>query len=223
MLACLLLHANEVVSAERLLEAAWGEEPPPSGLAGLYVRISQLRKVLGATRIRTKAPGYSLSVDRGELAVERFEEAANEGRRALTAGDPEHAERALREALRLWRGPPLGNVVVERSALGEVARLEELRWTALESRIEAQLELGRHDELIGELEALVREQPVRERLHEHLMLALYRSGRQAEALASYSEARRISVQELAIEPGRRLQRLEHAILVQDASLDLPMA
>jgi DNA-binding SARP family transcriptional activator len=223
VLAFLLLHANEVVSAERLVAAAWGEEPPASGSAGLHVRISQLRKVLGATRIRTRAPGYALSVDPGELDVERFEHAASEGRRALAAGDPEHAERALGDALRLWRGPPLADVAVERSALGELARLEELRWTAMESRIEARLELGRHGELVGELEALVREQPLRERLHEHRMLALYRSGRQAEALAAYREARKMWVEELAIEPGRRLQRLEHAILVQDASLDLPMA
>ena len=223
VLAFLLLHANEVVSAERLVEAVWGEEPPATGSAGLHVRISQLRKVLSAARIGTRSPGYALSVNSGELDLERFEQLASEGRRALAAGDPDRAVRALAEALGLWRGPPLGDVVFEPSAIGEVARLEELRWAALESRIEAQLELGHHDELVGEVEALVGEQPLRERLREHWMLALYRSGRQAEALAAFREARRAWVEELGIEPSRRLQRLEHAMLVQDASLDLPMA
>jgi DNA-binding SARP family transcriptional activator len=143
VLAFLLLHANEVVSAERLLEAAWGEQPPPTGQAGLHVRISQLRKALGAARIETRPPGYVLSVKPGELDLERFEQLASEGRRALIAGDPEHAANVLAKALGLWRGPPLGDVTFEPVAIREVARLDELRWAALETRIEAQLELGR--------------------------------------------------------------------------------
>ena len=187
------------------------------------MRISQLRKALGAARIGTRPPGYVLSVQPGELDLERFEQLATEGRRALMAGDPEHAESALAEALGLWSGPPLGDVTFEPVAVREVARLDELRWAALEARIEAQLELGRHHELVGDLKALVSEQPLRERLREHWMLALYRSGRQAEALAAYREARRTWVEGLGIEPSRRLQRLEHEMLVQDPSLELRSA
>jgi DNA-binding SARP family transcriptional activator len=220
LLAFLLLHANEVVPAEGLLEAVWGAEPPSSRHSGLHVRISQLRKRLGAERIVTRPPGYRLDVKPGELDLDRCEQRASDGRRALADGELELAVRLLDEALGLWRGAPLGDVALGPIAAADIARIDELRWVAMESRIEARLLLGRHDELVGELEAAVAQQPLRERLREHLMVALYRAGRPADALAAYREARRTWVEELGIEPGRRLQRLERAILVQDPALDL---
>ena len=151
----------------------------------------------------------------------RFERLLGEGRALLAEGEAERAAETLRTALALWRGPPLSDFASEPFAQGEIARLEELHLAALEERIEADLALGRHAELVSELEALVREHPLRERLRAQLMLALYRSGRQAEALAAYQQARRMLAEELGLEPGRRLQELEGAILRQDAELDPP--
>jgi DNA-binding SARP family transcriptional activator len=209
LLAMLLLHANEVVSSERLIDALWEDEPPETARKALQVYVSQLRKTLGKDRVQTKAPGYLLRVQEGELDLARFQRLAEEGR--------------PREALRLWRGPPLAEFASERFAQGEIARLEELRLTCFEERLEHDLAAGRHAELVGELEALINEHPLRERVRGQLMLALYRSGRQAEALEAYQGARRILVEELGIEPGRPLRELEKAILQQDPSLDFVSA
>ena len=218
LLTFLLLHANETVSTDRLLDALWPDGPPPSGAAALQVRVSQLRKAIGAAGrlVVTRPPGYSIEVGRGELDVHRFEELVEQA----DAAEPANAASLLREALSLWRGPPLADVAYETFAQPAIARLEELRLAALERRIDADLELGRHADLVGELDALVKEHPLRERLRSQQMLALYRSGRQAEALASFQEARTTLVDELGIEPGPVLRQLELAILRQDPSLDL---
>jgi YVTN family beta-propeller protein len=221
LLALLLLNLGEVVSTDRLIDALWGERPPESALNSLHVYVSHLRKALGAERLRTRERGYLLSVDPEQLDLVRFERLAAEGREALAAGDAERAEKLLRTALALWRGPPLQDFASEPFAQTEIARLEELRLIALEERIEADLALGRHAELVPELVALVRANPLRERLPAYLMLALYRSGRQGEALEAYRQARAILVEELGIEPSRRLQELERAILSQDPQLDPP--
>src|SRR6266545_1418541 len=216
LLAILILHANEVVSAERLLDDLWGERQPTSGTKALHVYISQLRKVIGDDRVLTRAPGYALRLDPEELDVNRFQRL----REQAEAAEPHEAGAILREAISLWRGTPLADVAYESFAQAEIARLEELRTSALEQRIDADLELGRHAELVGELEALVNEHPLRERLQGQLLLALYRSGRQAEALAAYRKARRALVEELGIEPGKSLRELHQTILRQDPALDL---
>ena len=218
LLTLLLLHANEAVSTDRLLDALWPDGPPPSGAAALQVRVSYLRKALGSAGrlVVTKPPGYSIEVGRGELDVHRFEDLVEQA----DAAEPANAASLLREALGLWRGPPLADVAYETFAQPAIARLEELRLAALERRIEADLELGRHADLVGELDALVNEHPLRERPRSQQMLALYRSGRQVEALASFQEARATLVDELGIEPGPVLRQLELAILRQDPSLDL---
>jgi DNA-binding SARP family transcriptional activator len=218
LLAMLLLHANEAVSADRLLDALWPDGPPPSGAAALQVRVSHLRKALGtAGRLVVTGPsGYSLEVRRGELDVHRFEELVERS----DAAEPADAAALLREALGLWRGPALADVAYEDFAQPAIARLEELRLAALERRVEADLELGRHAELVGELDALVKQHPLRERMRSQHMLALYRSGRQADALGSYQQARATLVDELGIEPGPVLHQLELAILRQDPSLEL---
>src|SRR3954470_20313043 len=218
LLALLLLSANEVVSADRLIEELWGEEVPDSGRTALQVRVSQLRKALGGAggRIATRAPGYLLRVDRDELDVYCFERLVNEADEA----EPAEAAAKLREALGLWRGAPLGDLAYASFAQPAIRRLEELRLAALEKRIDADLELGRQGDLVGELETLVAEHPFREHLHAQRMLALYRCGRQADALAAYQNARRVLVKQLGIEPSAALRQLEQAILRQDASLDL---
>jgi DNA-binding SARP family transcriptional activator len=220
LLAILLLHANEIVSADRLIDELWGEQPPATAAKTLQVHVSRLRKTLGPEAgLRHRAGGYVLDLRPGELDLERFERLAEEGRRALAGDDAGRAQGLLREALLLWRGPPLAEFAFESFAQRQIARLEELRLAALEQRMEADLVRGRHAELVGELEALVAEHPLRERLRSQLMLALYRSGRQAEALEAYQEARRVFVEELGIEPDRSLRELEKAILQQDRGLD----
>ena len=218
LLALLLLSANEVVSADRLIDELWGEEVPQSGRTALQVRVSQLRKALGDAggRIATRPPGYLLRVDRGELDLSCFEQLVSD------ADDAEPAEAAakLREALALWRGAPLLDLSYTSFAQPAIRRLEELRLAVLEKRIEVELELGREAELVGELETLVEEHPLRERLYAQLMLALYRCGRQADALAAYQNARSVLVEQLAIEPSAPLRRLQQAILRQDASLEV---
>jgi peptide/nickel transport system substrate-binding protein len=221
LLALLLLRAGEVVSTHRLIDALWDEEPPASALNSIHVYVSQLRKALGNGRLETRGQGYLLALQPDELDLDRFERLLSDGRELLAEGEAGHAADALRAALALWRGPPLSDFASEPFAQGEIARLEELHLAALEERIEADLALARHAELVSELDALVREHPLRERLRAQLMLALYRSGRQADALAAYQQARRTLVEELGLEPGRRLQELEGAILSQDAELDLP--
>jgi DNA-binding SARP family transcriptional activator len=219
VLALLLLDAGRVVSVDRLIDALWGEQPPRTAATSLQNFISALRKLLGPEVLETKSPGYRLNVKAGELDLDRFR-AAVEATRPLEA-----VERAagLREALALWRGPPLADLTFEAFAQPQIAHLEELRLTTLEQRVEADLEAGRHGELVGELEGLVEAHPVRERLRAHYMLALYRSGRQVESLDAYQEGRRILVEQLGIEPSRELQKLHGAILRQEAGLQAPDA
>src|SRR5436190_3239064 len=227
LLAILLAHANEVVSSDGLIEELWGGQPPETAPKTLQMHVSGLRKLLerspGASPHRiliTRPPGYLIRVEPEQLDLWRFERIRAEAREAVRGGDAAAAASGLREALALWRGAPLADLAYEPFAQTEIARLEELRLAALEERIEADLELGRHAGIVGELEALVLKHPVREGLRGHLMLALYRSGRQAEALEAYQEARRTLVEEFGLEPGRSLRELEHAILQQDPSLDL---
>jgi YVTN family beta-propeller protein len=216
LLAILLLSANEVVSSDRLLDQLWGEHSPESGRAALQVRVSQLRKALGpaGAQLVTRAPGYVLRVDPGQLDLDRFERLVRE---AATA-TPALAAAKLREALDLWRGQPLADLSYESFAQSAVARMRELRITALEERIEADLALGRHNELAAELEALVAEHPLRERLRRQLMITLYRCGRQADALEAYQRARSELQAELGLEPGPELTALQAAILNHDRAL-----
>jgi peptide/nickel transport system substrate-binding protein len=218
LLAVLLLHAGEVVPTERLIDALWGERPPRSAPNSVHIYVSQLRRALGDGRLVTHGRGYALELEPGEVDVERFERLLARGRELLGAGDARPAAETLREALSVWRGPPLADFAYEQFAQGEIARLEALRLAAHEERIESDLRLGRHAQLVPELEALVREEPLRERLRALLMLALYGCGRQADALEAYHDARRTLVEELALEPGPDLQELERAILRHDPAL-----
>jgi DNA-binding SARP family transcriptional activator len=220
LLARLLLDAGRVVSAETLVESLWGDPAPPSAPKVLQVYVSQLRKAVGPERIETRAPGYSLRAERDEYDLGRFETLADAAR---AASDPVRRAQFLAEALALWRGPGLAEFRREPFARPAARRLAELRLGALEARIEAELELGRHERLVAELEALVEEEPLREQLRRQLMVALYRSGRQAEALAAYRAGRRLLVEELGIEPGPELQELERAILRHDPALAEPQA
>jgi DNA-binding SARP family transcriptional activator/class 3 adenylate cyclase len=221
LLAILLLHPNEVVSSDRLIDQLWGAKPPPTSAKSLQVHVSRLRKALGDRgRLVTHGGGYTLTAGAEDVDAARFERLVERGRTRLAAGDAGGAAGDLHEALQLWRGPPLSDFAYEAFAQAEIARLEELHVTALEERIEADLALGRHAGLVGELEALVAEHPLRERLRAQLMLALYRSGRQAEALAAYQDARVALVEELGLEPSRTLQDVEQAILRHDPALDL---
>jgi DNA-binding SARP family transcriptional activator len=227
LLAILLLHANEVVSADRLIDALWGESPPGTAGNTLQANISQLRRAFGKEgaapdgRILTQRPGYVIRVQPEELDLARFEDLVDRGRKALAARDLEPAARLLREALALWRGPALADFAYESFAEHEIARLEELRLVALEERIEAEIAAGSHRELVPELERLTADHPLRERLRGQLMLALYRAGRQADALRVYQETRRALVDELGILPSPALQELERAILLQDPGLEAP--
>src|ERR671928_1414283 len=219
LLAMLLLEANHAVSADRLIDALWGDHPPDTAKNTLQVYVSQLRKLLPEGSLETVPPGYRLAVAPEAIDLSRFEELAHQGRAALGIGDAATAAQALGAALALWRGPALADLALEEFAQGEAARLEELRLAVLEDRIEADLALGRHGPLVAELEHLIVENAFRERLRAQLMLALYRSGRQAEALAVYQRTRRTLVDELGIEPGESLRQLEQAILAHDPSLD----
>ncbi len=219
LLAVLLVHRGEPVSSDRLVDALWGEQAPASAVKIVQGYVSNLRRVLGDGLLVTHGRGYLLQAEPGQLDLGRFESLVAEGRRALQKGDARIAAARLREALGMWRGPPLADFAHESFAQPEIARLEESRLAALEERIDAELALGEHARLVGELEALVREHPLRERFTGQLMLALYRSGRQADALESYRIARRHLVEELGLEPGRELQELERAILAQDPALE----
>ena len=218
LLALLLLSANEVVSRDHLVDALWGERAPASAQRSLDSYVSRLRALLGSDRIERRPPGYLLRVAPGELDLERFEHLLTQGREAAAAGDATGASGRLQEALDLWRGPALADLLNEPYAAGEAERLEERRVLALEERIDADLELGRGPELVPELERLVVDQPYRERPVGQLMVALYRAGRQAEALAVYQEFRRRSAEELGLEPGPKLRELEQQILAQDLEL-----
>lgn len=208
VLAALLLRANELVSTDFLVDAVWGEQPPRTATPSLQNAISGLRKVLGADALLTRGRGYVLAVDPETLDLARFE------RLVRAARDAEPAERSaiLREALALWRGDALADLAGETFAAGEARRLEELRLAAFEQLADAELASGRAAELVPELEALVARHPLRERLRAQLMLALYATGRQADALAAYQDARRLLVEELGLEPGPQLQELHARIL-----------
>ena len=223
LLAILLLHRNEVVPRDVLVDLLWGDRPPPSAMHSLEVQVSKLRGLLAGNgaRLQTRPGGYVLRVDPGELDVERFERLAEDGHAALLAGDAARAARVLREALAMARGPALAEFAFEPFARAPMAQLGELQAAVLEDRVDADLALCRHAELVGELEALVAAEPLRERRRQQLMLALFRCGRQGDALAAYRDARRTLVDELGIEPTRELRELEHAILVQDPALDPP--
>ena len=218
LLALLLTRANEVVSADRLIDELWPSSPPHNAANALQYHVSQLRKSLwGTESIVTQPPGYLIRVGPNDLDLLRFERLVHEAEHA----PPEAASQLLREALALWRGQPLADVAHESFAQAEIVRLEELRLRALELRLEADLALGRYRELVAELEALVRESPLRERLRAALMRALYGAGRQAEALEVYRQTRTMLVDELGIEPSPVLQELERAILRQDPALAGP--
>ena len=221
LLALLLLHANDVVPAGRLIELLWPEAPPADAPKALQVHVSRLRRALAqADVIRTRPGGYLLELDAGNFDLPRFEQRAGEARSLLAGGDAEAARQAFGDALALWRGAPLAEFASEPFARPEIGRLEELYLAAVEDRIDADLLLGAHAGLVSELEALVARHPFRERLRAQLMLALYRCGRQADALQAYRDARRALAEELGIEPGRPLQELEQSILRQDAALDV---
>jgi DNA-binding SARP family transcriptional activator len=223
VLAMLLVHANQVVPADRLAAELWPGQPAERALASLQVRLSGLRKAMRAAgmadRLVTRPPGYLLRVLPGELDAERFEALAAEGNAELAAGHADVAADRLDEALGLWRGPALADVDAAPSARAAASRLEEAHLGAVESRLEAALACGRHRELTAELEALTAAHPLRERLWSHRMLALYRSGRQADALRAYRELRQLLSGELGIEPGPELRELYVRILRQDRELD----
>jgi DNA-binding SARP family transcriptional activator len=226
VLALLLLHVNEVVPSERLIDELWGETPPESAANMLQGYVSHLRKTLepgrkrGAHELLVSRPsGYTLQIRPDQLDAERFERLTGEGRQLLASGDADAAAERFREALSLWSGPALADLAREPFARADAERLEELRLAALEDRIDADLGLGRQDELVPELEILVKRHPLQERLRAQLMLSLYRSGRQAEALAEYQSIRRLLFDELGLVPSRELQDLEKAILAHDHALD----
>jgi len=215
LLALLLIHAGETLSADRIIDALWGEHPPPTAKRSLQNLVHNLRAVLGTDVVATRPQGYALCIGPDDLDLTRFERLLAQARRK----PPEDAAGLLHEALALWRGSALADLEYESFADGEIQRLEELRLEALERRAEADLELGAAAELVPELEALVAQHPLRERMRRHLMIALYRSGRQAESMDAYHEGRRRLVDELGIEPGRELQQLYGSILRQESSLD----
>jgi len=222
--AVLALNANQPVSAERLALSLWGEDVPPSAVKTVQVYVARLRKALGDPDLLVTTPaGYTLRVRPGELDAERFERQVADGREALAAGAAQAAAAAFREALDLWRGPPLAELASAPFAPAEIARLEEQHLAAIELRVEAELAAGRHAELVAELQQLTTQHAWRERLHAQLMLALYRGGRQADALEAYRHAREILVEQLGIEPGAELHDLHKAILAHDPALDAPPA
>jgi DNA-binding SARP family transcriptional activator len=223
LLAVLLLHANEVVSSERLIDELWGENPPARAAKLVQHYVSGLRKVLPAGALLTRAPGYLLRAEPGQLDLAEFERLLEEARRSAAAGEAERGADLFGHALSLWRGPALSDISLESFGAREAEQLNDLRLAALLDRIDLDLKLGRHSERVGELETLVARYPYQERLRGQLMLALYRSGRQAEALEAYQEARRALLDELGLEPSQELQRLERAMLQQDPSLELPRA
>ncbi|HEX7625620.1 MAG TPA: BTAD domain-containing putative transcriptional regulator [Gaiellaceae bacterium] len=215
LLTLLLLRANQAVSAERLVYEMWGEEPPKSAAASLQNAVSQLRKLLGPGVLLTKAPGYALAVSPEQIDVGRFERLVRESQQAV----PAERSRLLREALALWHGPALADSELESFAQEEARRLEELRMAATEDWLDAELELEHHRAVLPQLESLLRANPLRERLRSQFMLALYRAGRQADALKAYHEGRKLLVDELGIEPGRPLQQLYAQILRQERILE----
>ncbi len=224
LLAVLLLNRGGVVSRERLIDALWGDSPPQTAAKALNVHVSRLRKSLGPNGenpIATHAPGYELRLDPEELDATRFERLVADGRKQVAAGDVESASALFHNALALWRGPALAGIDLAPASRTEIGRLDELRITAQMDRIDCDLALGLHEHVIGELEALIAQHLLYERLRGQYMLALYRSGRQADALRAYQDARKTLVDELGLEPSEALQRLERANLNHDPALQLP--
>jgi DNA-binding SARP family transcriptional activator/DNA-binding beta-propeller fold protein YncE len=224
VLGVLLLHANEFVSRERLIDDLWGEAPPPTARKAVNVYVSKLRKalgVVGADPITTASGGYRLHVEPEALDASRMQVLIASARELVANGELESAAERFQEALSLWRGPTLAGLELESRGRDEVAQLDELRLAVLMDRIDCDLALGRHEQAVGELGVLVGEHPLRERLRAQHMLALYRAGRQADALEAYAEARRTLVDDLGIEPSEALQRLQQAILRHDPSLETP--
>jgi DNA-binding SARP family transcriptional activator len=219
LVARLLLDAGRAVPVDRLVEDLWGEKAPASAVKMIQIHVSALRKVLPEGVLVTRSPGYALEIERDAVDLARFERLRREGQEALAAGSPARAAERLREAAALWRGPALGEFDEPFAAI-EAARLEELRLAAIEDRIDAELALGRHAGLSGELDALVARHPLRERLRGQLMLALYRSGRQAEALDGYRRLRAMLTSELGLEPTPALRELERRMLQQDPTLEI---
>lgn len=213
LLSALLLRPNQVVATERLVDELWGDDAPKHAKTSLHNSAGLLRKVLGDALV-TRAPGYVLKVEPEQVDALRFERALSEAREA----EPAERPAILRAALDLWRGAALADVAYESFAVHEALRLEELKLVGREELIDAEIELGRHNAVIGEIEALVAQNPLRERLRAQQLLALYRAGRQAEALAAYQDARRALLDELGIEPGPALQQLHQSILRQDRQL-----
>jgi lactate 2-monooxygenase len=218
VLAMLLLHANEIVSVERLADELWSEDQPQNAAGAIHNHVSRLRKLLGADILATHPGGYCLQVDPSRIDLQRFEQLVADSESA----EPATCAALLRDALALWRGPALADLAYEPFAAPEAKRLEEARLAALENRIDSDLELGKHHDIVGELEQLVAAHPLRERLRGQLIVALYRAGRQAEALAVYREARRLLSEELGLEPGPALKELERRILRQDPRLATPI-
>ena len=221
LLAVLVVHRGEPVSTERLIDEIWGEQPPASAHKLVQGYVSHLRKVLGDGLLVTEGRGYLLRIAPGQLDVDRFESLVSAGRHALAHGDPRQASGRLREALEVWRGPALGDFTYEVFAQSMIARLEEARLAALEDRVDADLMLGEHHRVVGELEGLVREHPLRERPVGQLMLALYRSGRQTDALEVYRQTSELLRDELGLEPSPQLRELERSILNQDTAVGPP--
>ena len=219
VLALLLLNANRVVSSDALIEQLWNGQPPATAATALQGHISSLRKSLGPDVIATRRPGYVLEVDPSRIDLGRFEQLRAEARTAFERGDAAAGADKLREALALWRGAAVADIGFEPAVQAEAARLEDLRLAVLEDRVDADLAAGRSGELVHELEGLVAANPLREHLWGQLMLALYRSGRQADALDAYRRARRTLVSELGLEPGPALRELERQMLAQDPALE----
>ena len=220
LLALLLVNVNRTLALDRIVDSLWGEDVPETAQKMVQIYVSRLRKVLHPESIRTRPPGYALVLGQEQLDLHRFETAVLEAREALDAGQAHQAADRFREALSLWRGPALAEFASEPFAQSEQARLENLRMYAVEGLLEAELELGHHRAAVGELEALIAQHPLRERLRAQHMLALYRSGRHAEALTSYQTFRRTLSEELGIEPSASLRELERQMLQQDPILEL---
>jgi DNA-binding SARP family transcriptional activator len=224
LLAGLLVHAGQAVSAETLAEVVWDGSPPPGAVNTVRTHVMRLRRALGpraGKRLVTRYPGYLVQAGEDELDLLRFGRLCRDGSAAVRAGSWPEASRVLAEALELWRGPALADVPSQLLQRDEVRRLDELRLQALEWRIDADLHLGRHADLIGELDVLAAAHPLRERFAAQLMLALYRCGRQGEALAVYQLARQVLIQELGAEPGSELRELHQQILTADPALQVP--
>jgi WD40 repeat protein/DNA-binding SARP family transcriptional activator len=218
VLAHLIVRANQVVTADELIDRVWGDEPPESARNVLQTYISHLRGALGSDRVEGRTPGYVLHLEPGELDAMLFEDLVREARRAN--GQSDRSASLLREALELWRGPAFADLAAEESLAGEIARLNDLHLQALEERIGADIACGRHADILGEVEALTHEHRLRERLWGHLIISLYRSGRQTDALTTYQRLREILADELGVDPSPELQRLHERILRQDPDLEL---